>query len=389
MPMQQPLTAGLDRLIAPVGRAEFLDRHWDRAPLPLPGGAGAGPPVTVAEIDALLAHDPARVWLECPAHGLRRLPLSPGDAEDIDIALRRVEDGATIIFAEVERRLPALAALTRALHADLGFRCRADIHVSSAAAHPTTPQAMPTGQFILQIEGQRAWSLAPERRSRPVRSDPRAPAMLGEDAQRVVLAPGDALYLPRGWGFSAESRGTGSAHLAIEIHAPCWLEAVTDRVGETPAGEDLRDLLPPGWCRLPREALAGELGRRWPACPDAATALDLTGALVDRETRRFPMDMAGRLAALLGRAEAAGSDAYRARADLVWDLVEQSAGARLICGPLTLDVPSAGVEPLRRCLGGQNFRLSDLPGALPGPQKAALVRDLLDRQLIQPAPRPC
>ena len=79
--------------------------------------------------------------------------------------------------------------------------------------------------FVLQVAGEKHWQVRPpviESRCATSRG-PRTGTPCGRAAQApptvdAVLAPGDCLYLPRGWLHSATALGGTSIHLTMGVH---------------------------------------------------------------------------------------------------------------------------------------------------------------------------
>ena len=79
--------------------------------------------------------------------------------------------------------------------------------------------------FVLQVSGEKHWQVRPPVLESPLRDQPWTDR---RDAVRVaadgpptvdaVLAPGDCLYVPRGWLHSAEALGGTSIHLTMGVH---------------------------------------------------------------------------------------------------------------------------------------------------------------------------
>jgi ribosomal protein L16 Arg81 hydroxylase len=101
--------------------------------------------------------------------------------------------------------------------------------------------------FVLQLHGTKEWHIGKAANELPLSSEPRKPTSL-VDYERIVLRPGDMLYLPRGVPHEAVTSASSSLHLTVGIHVYRWVdllqEALSQLAVERPA---LRKALPPGF----------------------------------------------------------------------------------------------------------------------------------------------
>jgi ribosomal protein L16 Arg81 hydroxylase len=192
----------------------------------------------------------------------------------------------------------------------------------------------------------------------------------------TTLAPGDCLYLPRGFIHSAVALGETSIHLTFGIHVTtqrdvvkALLDAVLDDrwrapmpAGWRPAAEDLADLR--------QRAIAALAGTDLDRVADALTD---TRAARQRPEPVSPLaqaDLATRLDA---------TTRLRLRRHLNARLTEDGlrAGGRLL--PLTADERQA----VALLLDGADRQVADLP--LPQEPAMALARHLLRAGVLVPA----
>ena len=81
--------------------------------------------------------------------------------------------------------------------------------------------------FVLQVAGEKRWLVYEPVFPLPLK-DQRYSKELGEPGapvHDVTLAPGDTLYLPRGWLHEAVTSETDSLHLTIGVNVLTWLDA--------------------------------------------------------------------------------------------------------------------------------------------------------------------
>ena len=96
----------------------------------------------------------------------------------------------------------------------------------------------------------------------------------------MVLGPGDALYLPRGWLHSAEAQGHRSLHVTVGVRALTRYALVEELLGLAAQDQRLRATLPYGIDVADADALEPELTetvealRDWLLTADPAQVAD-------------------------------------------------------------------------------------------------------------------
>lgn len=172
------------------------------------------------------------------------------DLADADAIAAAHSSGATIVLNSLHRIWPPIVEFCRALAADLGHPVQCNAYLTPAgnaqgfAFHHDTHDV-----FVLQVEGSKHWQVHPPVLDLPTKSQPRSGADLVAEGQAplldVVLEPGDALYLPRGYVHAARTTDRPSLHLTIGVLAVTWLDVLKDAVAELGADEvGLRRSLP-------------------------------------------------------------------------------------------------------------------------------------------------
>ena len=131
----------------------------------------------------------------------------------------------------------------------------------------------------------------------------------------MVLSPGDALYLPRGWLHSAEAQGESSLHLTIGILTYNWNELLREVVELATEEAWFREGLPVGFATDP-DALAASLGERVAELRRFLDKVEL-GPVANRAPRRFwsnrPPLLDGQLRQLLALDELKDATVVRRR----------------------------------------------------------------------------
>jgi bifunctional lysine-specific demethylase and histidyl-hydroxylase NO66 len=236
-----------------AGWSELLE-NIDRAPVVLRGVQRDASPLSVAAIDEMLAAaelrwpqlrlyragdevDSARytVQADLTGAGLERIT-------DVDAVLRHYVEGATIQLIGLETYHAPVADLNRAvLHclADDVARIHTNAYLTPAEAQGFDHHWDTHDVLVLQLEGEKHWQVhgAPLPFPAP---DQVCAAYRDEIAQHVstqrplidtVLAPGDVLYLPRGFIHAARTAQHYSLHITLGLHVRSRLHRLEQMLG--------------------------------------------------------------------------------------------------------------------------------------------------------------
>ena len=125
----------------------------------------------------------------------------------------------------LHRTWEPVADFSAALSGELGHPVQANAYITPPQNRGFDDHYDVHDVFVLQIEGTKRWVLHEPVHPDPLRDQPWtdrrsavAEAAKGEAHLDVVLEPGDALYLPRGWLHAAQAQGAVSIHLTLGIH---------------------------------------------------------------------------------------------------------------------------------------------------------------------------
>jgi hypothetical protein len=250
--------------------------------------------------------------------------------------------------------------------------------------------------FVLQVDGTKRWRI-----HEPVLPDPleRTPwggrkeevsaTADGPAALDVVLAPGDALYLPRGWLHSAEAQGERSLHLTVGVRALTRYALVEELLGLAVQDRRLRATLPFGMDVGDPGQVSAELTETVTALRDWLQTAD-PAAVADRlRERAWPASRPAPVGPLaqLDFADRLGPDSRVAVRDgLRWRITADSPEHVVLrLTGRTLRFPAYCGPALRTVLGGGVHRVGDLP-LDDDPDRLVLARRLLREALVVPAP---
>ena len=309
-----------------------------------------------------------------------------GRIQPLEVA-RRFDDGATVIFRQLHKRVPTLARLCVELGRRFSSRVQTNVYLTPPDAQGFAPHWDTHDVFVLQVSGAKQWSIHDTKVRLPLRGqrfEPGTPP--GEVRDEVELGPGSALYIPRGLMHSARSMGEPSLHITLGITAFTWAEFLVECVSAAALGEEsLRRNLPRGFARdgfpvAERRRLLGE-----------KLALVQSGFDPEVVWRRFADEILATdvplftdLLAQRFRTDCLTLDSrVRRRAGLLTEAA--TGGERCIlrfCGR-ELQFPAHAWPALQFAISVDEFAIRDLPDCLDADGKLTLAARLVREGVLQ------
>ncbi|WFE42658.1 cupin domain-containing protein [Micromonospora sp. WMMD998] len=403
--------AALARCVA-VEPAKFVADHWGRGPLlsraaDLPNPDGFADLLSPADADELLSRRGLRTPFLRVARDGQLVPAARytggggagaeiGDQVRDDQVLALYADGATLVLQGLHRTWPALVDFARDLGAALAQPLQVNAYLTPAGSQGFATHYDTHDVFVLQVDGRKHWRVHPpvltdplERQPWGGRADEVAATADGRPALDVVLEPGDALYLPRGWLHSAQAQESSSLHLTVGIRALTRYAMVEELLALAAEDARLRAGLPFGLDLADADAIEPELTETVEALRDWLLRADPAAVAARLRDRVWP---AARPAPIrpLAQAEALArlspDSRVAVRDGLRWQLTPTRDGRvalRLVDRTLTL--PGACEAALRALLAGEVTRVGDLPGLDDDADRLVLTRRLLKEAVLTPA----
>lgn len=242
------MTMTLDQLLAPLPVEQFFAEYHDKQPLHLKGDAAKFASVlSWRQINRLL--DMTHAWSgKSLLLVLDGKPIPPEqycaramgrDAHEqlMQPVVERVREwvakGASVVMNDVDSLTPGLASVSHAIEsAGLG-KAQANVYISWQS-HKAFPAHYDTHEvWAVQVEGEKTWNIWEGRADWPIghpifRSQDQAhhEQHKGKLRAKILMKPGDLLYLPRGWYHDALAEAPASVHVAYGAHAPNGLDVM-------------------------------------------------------------------------------------------------------------------------------------------------------------------
>ncbi|MBQ1048314.1 cupin-like domain-containing protein [Micromonospora sp. C51] len=402
--------AALARCVS-VEAAKFAAAHWGRTPLlsraaELPNPAGFTDLLSPADADELLSRRGLRTPFLRVAKDGQVLPAARytggggagaeiGDQVLDERILQLYADGATLVLQGLHRTWPALIDFTRDLSLAVGQPLQVNAYLTPADSQGFATHYDTHDVFVLQVDGRKHWRIHPpvlpdplERQPWGGRADEVAATAQGPAALDVVLEPGDALYLPRGWLHSAQAQESSSLHLTVGVRALTRYALVEELLALAAEDQRLRATLPFGADVADPDAIEPELTetvealREWLLRADPAAVAGRLRQRAWSASRPAPIRPLAQAAAIT---TLTADSRVTVRAGLHWQLVTEGERVALRLFDRTVTLPAQCGPGVRALLAGPAIRVGDLPGLDTDADRLTLTRRLLREAALTPA----
>lgn len=390
---------------------KFAAAYWGRQPLLSRAGELAGPDgfldlLSPGAVDELLSRRGLRTpFLRVAQQGAVRptgdFTGSGGAGAEVadqvidDKVMRLYADGATLVLQGLHRIWPPLIDFARRLGAELRQPLQVNAYLTPAGNKGFATHYDTHDVFVLQVDGTKRWRIHEpvlpdplERQAWGGRKDEVTATAEGPAALDIVLAPGDALYLPRGWLHSAQAQGERSLHLTIGVRALTRFALVEELLGLAVQDQRLRATLPFGMDVADPDQVGLELTETVAALRDwlqTADPAEVAGRLRERawpSARPAPISP---LAQLDFVEKLTPDNRITVRGGLRWRLAPDGPDHVVLeLVGRTLRFPGFCADALRTALSGGPVRVGDLP-LDDDPDRLVLARRLLREALTVPA----
>jgi ribosomal protein L16 Arg81 hydroxylase len=398
----RPPNPDLASLLAPTDTGDFFARYWEREPLLITRNNrelySDLPTSTDFEFMLSSLTEPQGGWFSLVKERGRR----PSDAmltEEGQLNLLEIydayRDGYSLLLNQVQKRHRATGLLCRKLEADLSEsgvilarHIGANAYLSPSHSQGFSIHYDPHDVFILQLEGCKNWKIYGCHVIFPIHppTDPISRRAAGRPQKEFLLAPGDLIYIPRGFLHEAHAGGESSLHLTLSVETVTWRDLFSEILSTDPRFREA----------LPRHFIAGALGdgkRRTVATLASALATsEHLGEAFSQVSRRLFANLEAMPNGGLDRVEdykSLRSDSWVGLADGVFGRVEVSRDRAILHLPGdSLQADRIMAATFRFLLKTSVFRPRDLPVDTVPREKLKFVRGLVLGGYVVRRPRP-
>lgn len=305
--------------------------------------------------------------------------------------VREFDQGATIIFNQLHRRVPALGEFCASLGEAFGSRVQANTYLTPPNAQGFEPHWDTHDVFVLQISGRKRWSIYDTKVALPLKGQRFDPArdVPGPVTEQFELESGCAVYIPRGLIHSAQSHEEASLHITVGLTAFTWTDLFLESVAAAALQDiSLRRALPFRFVHddFPveeRERLVREkFERLWSTLIPAEVWRHLRNRVLADNLPLFNNLLSSRLGADTVKPESR----VRRRAGLPVAVDNGDDSCVLCFGGQELTFPTRMRVCVEFVASTDGFTVSDLPGCLDQEDMVALAERLIRDGLLQVVP---
>jgi ribosomal protein L16 Arg81 hydroxylase len=394
----------LSALLNPVAAESFFKDYWERTFLHI----ARGEPdyyrelLSAEDIDHLISHGDGRYPAVRLAKGGAFFPpeaytrdVHYGDdafngVPDVEKIFTEYLSGATVTLPGLHHSWAPLARFCFELENQLSHVVHTNVYVTPANATGFTTHYDTHDVFILQIAGAKHWQICEPPLALPHRSQPfsserdHGPTEL---VAELLLKPGDALYLPRGYIHSTTTSSSYSAHITVGVTVYTWVELASELLPSLISDLDFRHALPAGFANSDdaKSTLASELRTLFTAKMQALDVDVLTSSFLKRvrgSRSRAPIAFRADVSAI------GPNTSLKMCMGRQYRLAEEGDHVVLSVEERRVVLPRAVWGTLQAICTGDPFCPTNLPGAVPVAAKLSLARYLHGLGLVTPSRDP-
>ncbi len=310
-----------------------------------------------------------------------------GRVQPLGVA-RCFDEGATIVYRQLHRRIPALARLCVALGQRFASRVQTNVYVTPPHAQGFRPHWDTHDVFVLQVRGRKHWTIYDGGPTLPLRGQRFEPdgGSPGSVVSEFELSAGSVVYLPRGVMHAARSSNEASIHITLGLTAFTWADFLIESVSAVALDDaSLRENLPTAFAR---DACSADERARLVRDKLSVVASNLEGERVWQRLHdevlasNMPV-MTDLLARRLDAEPLVPTSRIGHRPDLVVESRHDDDGCRLLFGGQELRLPMAVGPAIQFVTTTPEFTVADLPDCLDDAGKLTLVSRLVREGILQ------
>jgi hypothetical protein len=364
-------------LIAPVTKAAFLERYYERESLVniRHEARRYADLLTLDMLDHFLNSTDLREGMLDLTNHHNRISRDAyiddaGKISRIAVAEEYLA-GATIILPQLHESIFKLGEFCRALEEVFSCHVQTNIYLTPQPREQaeTGNQGFPIHYdnhdvFVMQVSGAKAWRLYGTPVETPFRGerfelgrhDP------GPVTQEFTLNPGDCVYVPRGVMHDAENVGAEpSLHITVGMLTKTWADLLLESISELAlTSPDFRRSLPAGFAArdFDREAARVHFDRLRQEIADRAEMDSAFDLLADNFVRGRRPNVSGLISAAVPGPQQ--GDRFRRRRFVPWNVADDEGKLVLIGPGGDTDFEADDGDALDVALSGAPFTAGDL-----------------------------
>lgn len=355
----------ISSLVYPLKPEDFFSKFYDKQPKYFAGNFvhKCDKLISTAKLDDLIANSelpPASIDMARhePPISKSNFTFKSGNI-DRGAVIRHFQEGATIIFPQLNLASEELADFCRALEYELSCKVQTNVYLT-----PKTSQGFKTHYddhdvFVIQVEGSKKWSVYQQAIERPFRGEPfkASEYSAGDTNLSFTMHPGDCAYIPRGYMHDAVNVGDQpSLHITVGLLVKKWAEFMLEVLSEVAIDNPkFRESMPIGFARrgFNKDNALVHFNELMSIFSEEANFEEVFEVFKDELYRTRKANIKGAL--IQSSASIEVSDLYVLREKFQASLSIENDNAILSCAGGDLKFEAKAYEALRQILGGAPF----------------------------------
>ncbi len=303
-------------------------------------------------------------------------------------AARLFAEGATLVFSQLQPKVPSLAQLCSSLGKAFSSRMQTNVYLTPAGSQGFPPHWDNHDVFVLQISGRKRWTIYESSYELPLRGEQFDPKTekAGPVSQEFTLEAGDTAYVPRGLMHAAHSGDVASLHITLGLMAYTWADLLVEGVAAAAlADASLRESLPLGFAdsEFPAAEKARLVEQKVARLGTHLSAESLFRHLSRQLVVGHRPSCTNLISQVVGLNSLDLGSVMRCRPDVAYEFQDSPEACAMLCNGNRVELPAFVAPALRFALETAPFRIGELPDCVDDAGKLNLVRRLVKEGLLE------
>ena len=170
---------------------------------------------------------------------------------DRGAVIRHYQNGATIIFPQLNLAVEELANFCRAFEHEFSCKVQTNVYLTPQNSQGFKTHYDDHDVFIIQMHGSKRWRVYQKAVDKPFRGEPfkASEHSAGDLDLSFTMKPGDCVYIPRGYMHDAVNVGEEpSLHITVGLLVKKWADLMLEVLSEVAINNSkFRESLPAGF----------------------------------------------------------------------------------------------------------------------------------------------
>ena len=386
----------LGNIVTPMERDEFFSEFYEQKPCYFAHNSSQqfAHLISIEKLDQLLASSelpPSSIDMARsePPISKNHFTFKSGNI-DRGAVIRHYQNGATIIFPQLNLAVAELADFCRSIEYDLSCKVQSNVYLTPQSSQGFKTHYDDHDVFIIQMHGSKKWRVYQQAVDKPFKGESfkASEHSAGDLGLSFTMGPGDCVYIPRGYMHDAVNVGEEpSLHITVGLLVKKWADFMLEALSEVAVNNSkYRESLPIGFSRkeFDKEIARKHFNNLMDIFASEANFENIFDFFRREFYRTRKPDLKGALAH-----SSTGFDSneiYRLRDNIQVSLSSDSEGIVLSCGGGDLKFDSELADALEIILLGEPFGIEVYKGS-DSAIAAELIKKLVAFGLIFPIQR--